>query len=193
MKRIGIATLMMSPAMALAHPGHAESGFWSGFIHPFTGLDHLAVMFGLGVLCRVFFSSSKLFHKMVLGILIVSLCVGAALANMGLMIPMLESIILLSVLFVGASLVFGGLVRSPSKWAVCGLAALATFHGYVHILESSVGHGLGLYTLGFVSSSAMLYIGGQVLGQKMQRATNNKRYCVVSGGGYILLALLLGL
>ncbi len=183
MKRIGIATLLMSPAVAFAHPGHAEAGFWSGFIHPFTGLDHLAVMFGLGVLCRVFFFSSHSFQKVVLGIVIASLCVGAALANMGLMIPMFESMILLSVLFVGASFVFGGLVRSPSKWAVCGLAALATFHGYVHILESSSGHGLGLYTLGFISSSAMLYISGQAIGQIMQRAASNKATAWFLGEG----------
>ncbi|EXD22812.1 hupE / UreJ family protein [Acinetobacter baumannii 34654] len=42
----------MLPALAMAHPGqdHVHSGFMAGFIHPFTGLDHLIMALGFGVL-----------------------------------------------------------------------------------------------------------------------------------------------
>jgi len=37
------------PALAVAHPGHGtESGFPSGFAHPFGGADHVAVLFAAG-------------------------------------------------------------------------------------------------------------------------------------------------
>jgi len=40
------------PMMAMAHPGHDQThvGFWEGLIHPFTGLDHLVMAIGFGVL-----------------------------------------------------------------------------------------------------------------------------------------------
>src|SRR4051794_14302732 len=51
--RPGLAALALAalPAAALAHPGlpatHAH-GFADGFVHPFTGLDHLAAMVAVG-------------------------------------------------------------------------------------------------------------------------------------------------
>lgn len=44
--------LSMLPVLAMAHPGHdhVHSGFMAGFIHPFTGLDHLIMALGFGVL-----------------------------------------------------------------------------------------------------------------------------------------------
>ena len=35
---------------ALAHPGHGADSFQAGFLHPLTGLDHLLMLTGAGVL-----------------------------------------------------------------------------------------------------------------------------------------------
>ena len=35
---------------ALAHPGHGTDSFQAGFLHPLTGLDHLLMLTGAGVL-----------------------------------------------------------------------------------------------------------------------------------------------
>jgi hypothetical protein len=35
---------------ALAHPGHGADSFQAGFFHPLTGLDHLLMLTGAGVL-----------------------------------------------------------------------------------------------------------------------------------------------
>ena len=35
---------------ALAHPGHGADSFHAGFFHPLTGLDHLLMLTGAGVL-----------------------------------------------------------------------------------------------------------------------------------------------
>ena len=39
------AVLLAAASPALAHPGHEASGF----LHPFTGLDHLLAMVGVGL------------------------------------------------------------------------------------------------------------------------------------------------
>lgn len=51
-KKWSVGLLSMLPALAMAHPGqdHVHSGFMAGFIHPFTGLDHLIMALGFGVL-----------------------------------------------------------------------------------------------------------------------------------------------
>lgn len=39
---------ILSPAFALAHPGHGD-GFVTAFVHPFSGIDHLLMMLFVGV------------------------------------------------------------------------------------------------------------------------------------------------
>jgi urease accessory protein len=34
---------------AAAHPGHAETGFAAGLLHPLTGLDHLLALLAVGL------------------------------------------------------------------------------------------------------------------------------------------------
>ena len=43
-----ILGIVAFPAIAFAHPGHEMANFASGFIHPFTGIDHLLVMLAVG-------------------------------------------------------------------------------------------------------------------------------------------------
>ncbi len=38
------AALLLSPALAFAHPGHEHSGLVAGLAHPLFGLDHLLAM-----------------------------------------------------------------------------------------------------------------------------------------------------
>lgn len=42
-------SLSLIATPAFAHPGEHTNGFWAGFVHPFTGLDHLVAMILLGV------------------------------------------------------------------------------------------------------------------------------------------------
>jgi hydrogenase/urease accessory protein HupE len=48
---VAVATLLLLPALAQAHPGHGHpDGFAAGALHPFTGIDHLAGLLTAGVL-----------------------------------------------------------------------------------------------------------------------------------------------
>lgn len=195
MKKIGALACLMCPTLAFAHPGHTEVGFTSGFVHPFTGIDHLAVMFGLGLVCSVFFTKESANKWLVLSALGVSLGFGSALAIAGFKLPMLEMMIALSVVLVGALAIIGGLGRSINKWVVYGLSTMSAFHVYVHIIEgaaATIGH-FGQYTMGFVLSSVTLYVGGLALGSKIVSVSMKPQVCIISGSFYVVLALVLGL
>ena len=46
----GALVLMLVPALALAHPGAEHVvGFFAGFSHPWTGIDHIVTMLVAGV------------------------------------------------------------------------------------------------------------------------------------------------
>ncbi len=49
-RSIGLSALLVLAAVpALAHGGHAGGHEVSGFLHPFSGLDHLVAMVGVGL------------------------------------------------------------------------------------------------------------------------------------------------
>ena len=50
LKRIlGAMALLLTPAIALAHPGHGDNGLIAGIGHPIGGLDHLLAMLAVGL------------------------------------------------------------------------------------------------------------------------------------------------
>ncbi|MFC0058387.1 HupE/UreJ family protein [Vibrio inusitatus] len=189
MKKIGIFALLMCPGLALAHPSHSDVGFASGFVHPLTGMDHLAAMLGVGLICSFFFNKQRNIKLAVLLVLALSLVAGALLAVVGLKLQFFEAMITLSIVCVGMFLLFGGLGRSINQWAVCSLAVLSAFHGYVHIIEGSGAMDFGQYTLGFIMSSLALYCTGLSLGNKLSSVFGKQQLCVLSGSVYIMLAL----
>ena len=195
MKKFTALALLMCPQFAMAHPGHAETGVISGFFHPLTGFDHLAAMFGLGLVCSLHFIKDGAFKWLMLALLVTSLGVGALGAIAGFKVPLFEMMILLSVALVGALVFSFGLGQSVKKWVLCGLALLSAFHGYVHIVEGAAVtiSDLSYYTLGFTLSSVGLYGLGLILGSKIAAISLKSGVFMFSGGFYIALALVLGL
>jgi len=50
-QRASLIMLGLIPAVSQAHPGHDhQSGFSAGFLHSFTGMDHMIMALALGVL-----------------------------------------------------------------------------------------------------------------------------------------------
>ena len=52
MKRLLTLALILSPSVALAHPGHG-TGFLAGLDHPYSGMDHMLAMVAVGLWAAV--------------------------------------------------------------------------------------------------------------------------------------------
>ena len=155
------AALLALPALALAHTGAdggAHHGFAAGFMHPFTGIDHLLAMLLVGAW------SAMLQRRWWLAPLafIALLLVGALLASAGLALPAVEPVIALSVVLLGA------LLATRTQWPAAAMAAVAAlfalFHGAAHGSEL-VGMGA---LAGMVLATALLHGAGLLAGRALQ-------------------------
>ena len=148
------------PIWAMAHPGHEQqNSFLTGFIHPFTGIDHLTMAIAFGVLL---WSAANRWK------------VGGLL---GLVIAMIAGFSLGQLHMVSANIAEYGIVFSLSVLAIAlwtkanrlfavATMVLASFHGMAHGAElSHSGHVIGL-VFGMVVAMSCIYAGGLGLGQK---------------------------
>lgn len=164
MKKWSVALLAFLPALAMAHPGHdhAHSGFMAGFIHPFTGLDHLVMALGFGVLL---WSAAKQWKIAGVIALSITLIVGFLVGAQGLVpVNIAEYGIVASLVITAIAL-----WTKSNKVLPVAAALLASFHGMAHGVElAHAGHILALVT-GMVAGMALIYLGGLVLGAVLTR------------------------
>ncbi len=186
-RTIGLTALLLAFAgPASAHPGHEASGF----LHPFTGVDHLLAMVGVGIWAALLAVRKPLAALLVPTAFLAMMAVGAVAGFAGIKLPMVEAIIL------GSVFVFGGLlmaaVRLPSAAAMAVAGLFAFFHGYAHALEAPAD-GAGTYILGFLAATALLQAAGLGLGWVVRRAVGDLGLralggVVVAGGALVLIA-----
>jgi urease accessory protein len=145
-------------APALAHTGHGDAnGFLHGLGHPFLGLDHLLAMLAVGlwsgfVLPGRFWAGAAAF----LGAMVL----GAGLSWAGIAYPMVETVIVASVVAFGVPTLVSQ--RGQAGWITgASLAAIALFasaHGHAHATEAA-GNALA-YLGGFLIATAGLHMAG---------------------------------
>jgi urease accessory protein len=153
------AGLVCSSA-AMAHTGTGlAGGFAPGFMHPFTGLDHLLAMICVG-LWGAFLGPPLI---QVLPIVFPLMMVGgAALGMLGVPVPPVELGIALSVLVLGGCIALA--IQAPVWAASVIVAAFAVFHGYAHGKElPSAADPIG-YSAGFTLATGMLHVSGIGIG-----------------------------
>lgn len=127
---------------AFAHPGEHSSGFWAGFVHPFTGLDHLAAMLLLGVWFATLTKTMAIKSGVAsIGIFALALVLGGYLPTSS--IAAIEWAVLFSGVVVAALILFK---LRFGQLAPIVAATLMASHGLVHGTEVT-GHLLG-YALG---------------------------------------------
>ena len=164
MKKWSVVLLSLLPALAMAHPGHdhAHSGFMAGFIHPFTGLDHLVMALGFGVLLWSVAKQWKIAGVIALSI---TLIIGFLVGAQGLVpVNMAEYGIVASLVITAIAL-----WTKSNKVLPIAAALLASFHGMAHGVElAHAGHIFALVT-GMVAGMALIYLGGLVLGAVLTR------------------------
>lgn len=168
-KQLLIILISALPVAAMAHPGHtSQAGFWTGFIHPFTGLDHLTMAIGFGVLLWTVAKQWK-----VLGIvgLSLSLVFGFVLGANGIIADVIAEYGIVTSLIVLAVALWS------KSYRVLPFVALlmASFHGAAHGVElAPQGHAIALIS-GMVLGMATLYTIGLVVGELINRHVPNGR------------------
>jgi len=180
-RRLGAACAMLAGLAvslpAAAHPGHADSGFGAGLLHPFTGLDHLLALLAVGLWSR------QVRHGAVLvPAFLIMMALGAACASAGFALPALETSIAATVLLLGGLAACAPSLqrRLPPQLAIVVAGGCAFLHGVAHGQELS-GMASGA---GFLLASALLMGLGALPGARLRRMAG----AAIGAAGLCLLA-----
>lgn len=181
---LSIAVLLAFAGSAFAHPGHTDSGF----LHPFTGYDHLLAMVGAGMWAALLAARRPSAAWLVPVAFLAMMAAGAAAGFAGMKLPLAEAGVLASVFMLGGLVMAG--VRVPVATAMMIVGWFAALHGYAHAIETPPDDPGG-YILGFLTATALLQTVGLGLGRAAQflvgelglRALGG---LVVAGGAFVL-------
>ena len=149
--KMTIAGLLLSAALpALAHPGHVPGhGFWSGVVHPMTGIDHVLVLLLVGA----WFSRSHAGWPA--GTSLVAGLVAGVLAAGFLPAMVYEALVLLSLPVAAGAAVTG----RGGPWVTAVLTTGLYFHGQAHVAALGAAFTPGLVLGLALGSIAVLVIG----------------------------------
>ena len=159
------------PLAAAAHTGveaHAHPAFLAGFLHPLSGVDHLAAMVSIGLWSAL--AARRAGPALLAGPLgfAAMLLVGAVLGMLGVQLPAVEPMI-------AASLLVSGLLVI-TRWRLSGGAAallaggFALFHGLAHGQELAGNMNAAFALAGMLSATVLLHASGLGLGWALRRA-----------------------
>jgi urease accessory protein len=150
---LALAGVLLLPGLASAHiiPGTTH-GLREGFVHPFTGMDHLLAMFAVGLWAaqhrgRAMWMIPLTFVG-VMGL-------GGAIGLAGAAVPGVEIGIALSVLVLGA--LIASAAQFKLSWSVCLVGLFAFFHGYAHGHEMPSAMSAGTFSGGFMMATLLLH------------------------------------
>ena len=189
MARIGLLLLLTLCWIApvSAHEIPSGGGFMSGFNHPVLGFDHLLAMLSVGML------STQLGGRAIWTVplaFVTFMLVGGILGLYAIAVPFVEIGIALSVLLLGLAIAFDRQI--PLLFAMAFVGVFAIFHGHAHGAEMPALASPVLYALGFLFGTAVIHLGGVMIGLGMQRMTGQRNLMRVTGaaiaamGGYLL-------
>jgi urease accessory protein len=154
-KALFIATTLGLSSLAQAHVGtdltdHHTLGFFDGFLHPFTGLDHLAAMLAVGfwsaLSTRRVWLAPLAFANMLLA--------GALMGLSGITVPALEPLVAATVLALGLLVVTRA--QLPGVVAAALAGGFAVFHGMAHGVEFAGSNPLAVL-VGMVAGTVVLH------------------------------------
>ncbi|MFZ6647588.1 HupE/UreJ family protein [Undibacterium sp. TJN25] len=160
--RIAIAgLLLLYAASVFAHDGvhTAAMGFAEGFAHPFSGIDHLLAMLGIGLWAAQNKRSALWVLPLAFPLMMI---LGAVLATAGMGMSFAELGIASSVAVLGLLIAFA--VRMPVWGAAILVSLFGMFHGYSHGVEMPKGAAIGMFGLGFVMATLLLHVAGLAIG-----------------------------
>jgi urease accessory protein len=160
MRRIAVGLFLATLSCAAsAHPFHDGAGAAAGFLHPFTGLDHLVAMFAVGLWAAQLGGRARWLVPLAF---VGAMAAGGAAGFAGLVPPFAEQMVAAS------GLVFGLLIvtRTRLSPALGGalVGAFALFHGAAHAAELPAAASALPYAAGFCAATACLHAAGVGVG-----------------------------
>jgi len=170
--RPALALLLTAAALpALAHTGADAGahhhGFLAGFMHPLTGLDHLAAMLAVGLWSALAARNGRELLAVPLGFAAILLA-GALMGLAGVALPAVEPMIAASLLVLGL-LVFTR-KRLPALASAALVGVFAVFHGLAHGQELAGQSDAALTLAGMLAATVLLHAAGIGLGWSLRRA-----------------------
>jgi urease accessory protein len=184
---LALALLLCMSLPAWAHGDHGDAAplgggsFMTGFLHPFTGWDHVTAMVGVG-LWGAFLGRPAIWVLPIVFPLVMAF--GGFLALAGVPLPGIEVGIALSALVLGVMV--AAAARPPLWVAAVIVGGFAIFHGYAHGTELPGAADPLLFSLGFVLATGIMHAGGIAFGSLVRWPAG--RLAVRAGGGLIGLA-----
>lgn len=151
-------SLLLTPLLAQAHPGHGADGLVSGFTHPLLGWDHLLVMLAVGVWAAQ--QGGRSLWRLPL-VFAGVMAFGGVAGALGVNVPGVEFIILLSVPVFGWMILERASIGAITSTTLVGFFAF--FHGLAHGSEMPVTASVVSFALGFAAATLLLHSAGIVL------------------------------
>lgn len=162
---LALGLLLILPGLASAHILLGQPhGFHDGFVHPFTGLDHLLAMFAVGMWA----AQHRGRAVWMIPLAFVSVMVlGGVLGVCGAYLPGAELGIAASLLALGGLIATATRFRPTLSMFVVGFFAL--FHGYAHGHEMPASASAVSFSTGFVMATLILHGLGMAAGLYLQK------------------------
>ena len=181
---LAVILLLMSSPLLAHTDGMFNETLWQSLMHPLTGIDHLLVLVSVGLLGAKKGGYAVVVYPLVF---LVMMVVGAGLNFEGVQIPFLETMIALSVILMGYSLMMAHHYFSFALFAL--LALFGVFHGYVHVSEIPDGIDSLNYLMLLLLSSFVISISAAVIGLFSEKRIYQLATWVSLGSGFYLLAV----
>ena len=162
MRRVaGMAVLMAFATQGAAAHTQAgvPGGLASGFLHPLTGMDHLAAMVAVGIWGAQLGAPAIWVLPITFPLV---MAFGGVLGIDGVPLPMPELAIALSAVILGAAVALR--LRIAFGWAAIVVGVFAIFHGHAHGAELPHAANPLAYGIGFVTATGLLHLGGIAIG-----------------------------
>ena len=171
--------ILLVPGIAFAHPGHSvDGGLLAGFLHPFSGIDHLLAMTAVGLLAA-HLGGRALWAVPVAFVAVMVL--GGVCGFAGVSLPFVETAIALSVLVFGVAIFMS--TPLPVFAAMALVGAFALFHGHAHGTEVPANSVWLAYGVGFMTATVVLHGFGIALGLAMRWIDEAPRRRVIQACG----------
>jgi urease accessory protein len=185
-----LALLSLLPLAASAHTGvdaGLHHGLATGFMHPLTGVDHLAAMVAVGLWSAL--TARRAWPDLLWAPLAFAgmLLVGALMGLAGAQLPAVEPMIAASLLVLGLLVVTR--TRMPALAAAIVVGVFAVFHGLAHGHELAGASGAAMTLAGMVGATVLLHAAGIAIGWALRHA--NVWVPRVAGAAVVLLGAVL--